>query len=402
MAPFYTGVDKERYDAGNKFLPMDWALKDYKAPTTTTEEEEEITTSYGIPNTNAFVNSGGGKTYYSPDKKISDFNKAIADRQNKLENPGWIQQQINKFIGGGQRPVSEMGLNPYNSNFTRSYNDGMTSFGLPVEGSEYGAFGQMPVVPQLDERLTSGIPLGVGSLIARAMPDKYYSDFTVPEQALTQMYMGYTDPNNNMGDQDPFGINVRSGFGNYSEYAGNTVDKLNKALAKSAERFSTNNPGANITFNQITGKAESDDEDALKEWNRLTKGMQTRLGFYGNVTQNFNTLKDNYAAAQKQRAAWEKETAREQDWADKQFKETGDYDEYAGAGGEWRGPVGPQFKDKNYADPGVDAEENQPSNQGDGNNNQNTGGADYSSAGQTGAKGGFGYGLRKGGLVSIL
>ena len=44
---FYTGVDKERYDAGNKFLPMDQFLLDYQTPTTNTEEE--VTTSYGIP-----------------------------------------------------------------------------------------------------------------------------------------------------------------------------------------------------------------------------------------------------------------------------------------------------------------------------------------------------------------
>mgnify|MGYP003138781490 CR=1 FL=1 len=33
-----------------------------------------------------------------------------------------------------------------------------------------------------------------------------------------------------------------------------------------------------------------------------------------------------------------------------------------GGGGEGSGPVGPQFRDKDYADPGVDAEENQPYN----------------------------------------
>jgi len=58
MSTFYTGVDQERYDAGNKFVPMDQFLLDYKTPTTNTEEE--VTTSYGIPYTNAFTNSGGG------------------------------------------------------------------------------------------------------------------------------------------------------------------------------------------------------------------------------------------------------------------------------------------------------------------------------------------------------
>ena len=50
MATFYTGVDQERYDAGNKFVPMNQFLLNYTAPTTNVEEE--VTTSYGIPNFN--------------------------------------------------------------------------------------------------------------------------------------------------------------------------------------------------------------------------------------------------------------------------------------------------------------------------------------------------------------
>jgi hypothetical protein len=289
MATFYTGVDLDRYNQGEKFLPMNQFLKSYTAPNTNVEEEEKVITQFGLPNTNAFINSesGGGGTYYSSDQRINDFNKAIADRQKRLENPGWLQQQINKYTGG-QRPVSEMGQVQYNPDFTRSYNKdtGMTSFGLPYEtvssdleaiSNSAGAFGEMPVVPQLDERLLGKIPLGIGSMVSMALPDKYYSDFTVPEQALTQMYMGYTDPNTNMGNKDPFGINVRSAFGNYAEYAGDQVTNLNEALAKSADRFSKKH-GVNITFNEITGKAESDDEDALNEWNRLTNNMQQRLG----------------------------------------------------------------------------------------------------------------------------
>jgi|3_EtaG_2_1085321.scaffolds.fasta_scaffold59543_2 hypothetical protein len=390
MATFYTGVDKERYDAGNKFLPMDWALLDYKAPTTNVVEDQ-VTTSYGIPNTNAFTNDGGG-TFYSRDQKISDFNKAIAERQNRLENPGWIQQQINKFTGG-QRPVSEMGQVQYNPEFTRSYNDGITSFGLPVEGSGDGAFGEMPMVPQPDERLTGKIPLGIGSMISMALPDKYYSDFTTPEQALTQMYMGYTDPNTNMGNKDPFGINVRSMTGNYAEYADKAVNKTNEALAKSAAK-------RGLTWDAATGTIIGADEDdpAYQDFMNMTKGIQKRLGYYGNVTTNFNTLKSNYATAKKQRDTWEKETYRELDEADKKKwgpDGTGDHDEGSGAGGTWSGPVGPQPKDKDYADPGVDAAENQP------------GGNDYGfddSGGFTGegwSRGGR-VGLRYGGLLSIL
>ena len=46
--------------------------------------------------------------------------------------------------------------------------------------------------------------------------------------------------------------------------------------------------------------------------------------------------------------------------ADQAFAETGDYDEYSSP---YSGPVGSQFGETGYADPGIDAEENQPYNQ---------------------------------------
>ena len=202
---WYTGDDLTTYNQGDKFVPLERFTLPYERSAPVEEEEENVITSYGIPNTNAFVNTGGG-TFYSSDQKISDFNKAIAERQNRLENPGWIQQKFSDLTGIQRRPVSEMGTVQYNPKFTRSYNEdtGMTSFGLPYEtvssdleaiSNAGGAFGEMPVVPPADERLLGKIPLGVGSLISKALPDKYYSDFTTPEQALTQMYMGYTDQN---------------------------------------------------------------------------------------------------------------------------------------------------------------------------------------------------------------
>ena len=44
--------------------------------------------------------------------------------------------------------------------------------------------------------------------------------------------MGYTDPNTNMANKDPFGLNVRSAFGNYSKKAQEIVDTLNEKKAR--------------------------------------------------------------------------------------------------------------------------------------------------------------------------
>jgi len=121
MSTFYTGVDKQRYDEGNKFVPMDQFLLDYKTPTTNTEEE--VTTSYGIPNTNAFVNSGGGggvvnyRTDYRPNyeyRRGVDYDPNLSATANQKQfdmypdyynepKPSGIAQLINKgmnFIPG--------------------------------------------------------------------------------------------------------------------------------------------------------------------------------------------------------------------------------------------------------------------------------------------------------------
>jgi len=121
MSTFYTGVDKQRYDEGNKFVPMNQFLLDYKTPTTNTEEE--VTTSYGIPNTNAFVNSGGGggvvnyRTDYRPNygyRRGVDYDPNLSATANQKQfdmyqdyynepAPSGIAQLINKgmnFIPG--------------------------------------------------------------------------------------------------------------------------------------------------------------------------------------------------------------------------------------------------------------------------------------------------------------
>jgi hypothetical protein len=131
---------------------------------------------------------GDGRT--KPTSEIvADFSESITKRQNQLNNPGKIAGLFGDFIPG-QRSVADM----------------------LASG-------------QVDTRMTGGIPLGVGSMIAKALPDKYY-DMSLADQITTQTYMGFTDPNTNIGNKDPFGLNVRSAFGNYAEKAADIVDTL--------------------------------------------------------------------------------------------------------------------------------------------------------------------------------
>ena len=90
---------------------------------------------------------------------------------------------------------------------------------------------------QVDTRLTGGIPLGIGTMIGKALPDKYY-DMSLADQITTQTYMGFTDPNTNIGNRDPFGLNVRSGFGNYAEAVAKDFASLRESLTgRLAEKY---------------------------------------------------------------------------------------------------------------------------------------------------------------------
>ena len=140
----------------------------------------------------------GGRIGYAIGGDVEDFYRTVLDRQRRLQNPGMIASGIQNIIGDF----------------------------LPQQRS----VPQMLASGEVDERLTSGIPFGISGLIARVLPDRYY-DQTLGEQAFTQSQMGYTGPTvfgeNTTGNyKDPFGYNVRSAFGNYSDFVQERLGKL--------------------------------------------------------------------------------------------------------------------------------------------------------------------------------
>ena len=195
---FYNEQDQNIYDNVSKFMPQSKYLRSAPTFTAPTTEEEEITETFGIPNTNAFTNSRGDNYTGSYNFNNNGFQQAVDARQRNLNNPNKVGQFVNKGL-------DFIGIQPQ-----RSYQDMIES-------------------RLTDERKTSGIPLGVGSMIAKALPDRYY-DMSLADQAFIQSQMGYTGPTifgeNNSGlGKDEFGINTRSAFGNYAEY----VDKKGKS-----------------------------------------------------------------------------------------------------------------------------------------------------------------------------
>ena len=149
-------------------------------------------------NINQYQRGGGGGIPSSPIGLTQDFMTATQDRTNNLTNPNMIQGIINSGM-------SKIGMTPQRS------------------------IGEMISSGQVDVRNTSGIPLGIGAAIGKMLPDNYYN-MSLGDQIFTQSQMGYDGPTvfgeNSMGNKDPFGLNVRSGFGNYAEAVEENFNKL--------------------------------------------------------------------------------------------------------------------------------------------------------------------------------
>ena len=246
---------------------------------------------------------------------VADFQETITNRQNKLNNPGKIASFVGDFIPQ-QRSVADM----------------------LASG-------------QVDKRLTGGIPLGVGSIIGKMLPDKYY-DMSLADQITTQAYMGYTDPNTNIGNKDPFGLNVRSAFGNYAEKAAEIVGTLEEKLAR-------------------RGELSKYDQARLDHYRNVTKTKQAAVADIGLI----NLAKEQ--AAEKDRIA---KAASEAFYAAQGKSDPGDQSR-AGASGRRPGSGGTVERRDSGPDKNVD---------------------DTGQAYDSGGREGFGYGLRDGGVASMF
>ncbi len=211
---------------------------------------------------NQFIPQGGGGGNMmmgglgSP-QMIGNFNQAIAQRQNRLNNP-------NKATQFAQ------------------------SLGLPKQDSVQQMMAR-GMLGKKDPRSLSGMPLGISGLLAKAIPDQY-GNMTLGDQILTQSYMGFTDPNTNMANKDPFGINVRSALGNYSEYANKQVDKLGDMLSgRLADKY-----GA--TWDEALGAYTGKN---AKKANDMTKMLREKYGFYGNVKKKKQDITADLGLIQK-------------------------------------------------------------------------------------------------------
>ena len=198
---------------------------------------------------------------------------------------------------------------------------------------------------------------------------------TLGDQILTQSYMGFADPNTGMANKDPFGINVRSALGNYSEYANKQVDKLGDVLSNTGKVGSK----YNATFNPKTGLFEGVDAELA---NKKTKMLRQKLGFYGKVKNKKQDITSDLGLIQK---AIETDKKAKHDAAVKNLKTASKGITSVTTGGD--GPAG-----------GATNRGAAASRMGGGSRQAKSGGQ---KAGGSGRKDG-GWGWAKGGIVELL
>ena len=209
-------TDQEIRDAGLKYVPKQKYLQNpFELPVTPAPDG-------GITNTNAFTNSGdNGQQFYtgSTNNLVSDFQSLIDDRQNRLNKP----IDTSTFMG----KISDF-MNPQSANQ------------IMAEGYQ----------PKMK--------LGI---LANLLPDRY-GKLSRADQAFIAQNMGYTGPTvfgeNTSGlGKDPFGINTRSGFGNYADFVDKKAIDLTNTLGKGgkiAEKYG-------VSYDPVTGKFTGTDED---------------------------------------------------------------------------------------------------------------------------------------------
>ena len=267
--------DQSVYDAGFKYIPQSrFLLKPFQIP----QDGGGGATGPvqpGLPSINMGGGGGGGAAYTGGITGLTtDFQKAIDARQNRLNNPP------DKFFGFDT--MRDQQLTGADAGFYDT---------IPQERTLAGNI-QNFLTPQsanqiIEEGYTPKANIGILSNIL----GKFDKFGTLPrgDQAFIASQMGYTGPtvfgDNQSGlSKDPFGLNVRSAFGNYAERVGVEVDKLSSALgADGAIGGKKDFQGAvfDPTTNSFVAAEDSDlTPEQIAALNKRTQLVRKKLTFY--------------------------------------------------------------------------------------------------------------------------
>jgi len=301
---FYNQGDQGIYAAGDFFIPQEKFRAAPYSVNKPTNDPNEV--PVGIPTVYQSQGGGGGGYTGGISDLTGNFFQTTGDRQDRLRSlnmpleqkgvPGGdiLMENLQGYVG---KPDDYLGIEEYNealqkysgmegpqtikgasgvysagakNTLNRKINDmfySLPGFSKPQSADQIIADGYTG---------QSNMPGILGMMIGKM--DKYGS-LPTGDQAFIARNMGYTGPTvfgaNDSGlSKDVFGMNTRSGFGNYAEAVGKQVDSLGESLSgRLSDKY-----GA--TFNPATGMFESEDEAAAAKANKMTKMMRAKFNFY--------------------------------------------------------------------------------------------------------------------------
>tara|TARA_A100001391_G_scaffold80824_1_gene52647 strand:- start:133 stop:1431 length:1299 start_codon:yes stop_codon:yes gene_type:complete len=355
---FYSKADQDIYNRGFSFIPREefrgGAFAFPTAPTTTTGGDAAAT---GI---NTVLNQGGGGGGAAFTGGISDlttaFQKAVDDRQAKLtelnrplttfpsfpgpKTPGGFdaQRMYNKASAdlndpfnrlattktfSGTRPAidvmnyaddiiddyrmqyatGQLGPSVVREKPTISRKIADTVYSLPFLNKPQSAQQIM------EEGYTGGVG-GPGIIGAIAGAFDKFSSLSRPDQAFIQNNMGYTGPtvfgeNTGGGSKDPFGLNVRSGRGNYAEAVEREFNRVNDYFNsdKFADKYGAD---TKLELDEETGLYSFVGKNAARA-NQMNRMNLARYNYYNEKVKE----RDAFRAQEKARIEADKARTRQ-------------------------------------------------------------------------------------------
>ena len=259
---FYSQADQDIYNQGFSFIPQE----QFRGGVFNFPTDDDNTGGVTTLPAKAFTGGGAGERTFAgtTGDLTTNFMDEITNRQNRLNNPS------DKFFGFNT--MRDQQLTGADAGFydtipqERTFAGNIQDFLTPQSADDIIAEGYEP-------RMKLGI-------LANLIPDRFG---TLPrgDQAFIARNMGYTGPtvfgDNQSGlSKDPFGLNTRSGFGNYAERVGEEYSNLGESLSgRLADKY-----GAE--FDEETGMFVG--PNAAKA-NQMTKMMRAKYNFYGQQTR---------------------------------------------------------------------------------------------------------------------
>ena len=191
----------------------------------------------------------------------------------------------------------------------------------PVDAGAYLAAGMsIPQTQTMAGKLQSGVNKtkeglasilnkvkGIGPITGILGAMDRFSTLPQLDQQFIERAMGYRGPtvfgeNTGGGYVDPFGLNVRSGFGNYAERVTKEANKMTDLLSgrmtdKYQSMFDTDDEG--LSFDPTTGKFVGTNAAAVAKANQMNKMNLAKYNFYTGMDKQRKFNKKIYEQNQK-------------------------------------------------------------------------------------------------------